>query len=833
MTAFTSTQSGNFSASSTWGGGGSPSANGDTFNIAYGHTVTLDTAFSITSGFGDSYIYGMLKNSQSANTELRMNGRLYIKGGGCLHLCDNSGAVTTKILFDGATNDTHGLWQENEANAHMVLEGSDGMPSTTLSAQENENSTSLAVASGTNFAAGEWIAVFDHQTAATSGNGFATSLRDEGFIIHEVDGNTIYFKHFVGPDDVTISSVNGATVTVNNAKKHRFGQYVIFGTGSNRNIKQISSIDLLNNEITFDSDVTGSVVGEVIYLTGTEKIHLSGDKVRKVATVITTESTGATITVANANKFAVGDEIFVAYPYQNSDGTTNIGYNAFEYKHVIQSINGNQITLTSNLPYTGRVGAFVTRFTRNITIGGLTTSDRTYYYNEYLSDGAYSKTTIIKDVHFKDIGNTNNNIYSGFTFRGRGNSQVSQVNDGGISVSLTEQVPQWAQQPWLEGFTCTWVANRDHSSIWPYSARYFQGRCLIAYNANDGLHPYWESGQSFYNCISARNDQRGVRHDGYREYGEFAYNYIHRNYYGMSHGPTEYEPNAGFHHCIIDTTNHYAMASHGADNFRPDGFYAWDIKGIRYGLYGKQWKMLYSRIVEQTTAEAVDDAGVGDHGGTSQEGHAYAQLTRGSIGEASVTVLEYDFEIDRVAQYNYRVRRIWHEEEGAWAVRKRASNAWAGFGSNVYVPAGTIVIARCALRAPTGTSYTGYPRLYSSENISAIDDNRIGNSATGAARGAGQYYYVAYDSGMIGDNYQTKVLTIPAKNYSRTLNIGVVQYNSADQEGYFMRNLEVGFNKPYEVKEMAVGNTTSDISFAPENRVNFTTIKKRLGGRLR
>ena len=69
----------------------------------------------------------MLKNSQSANTELRMNGRLYIKGGGCLHLCDNSGAVTTKILFDGTDSDTHGLWQENETDAHMVLEGVDGM----------------------------------------------------------------------------------------------------------------------------------------------------------------------------------------------------------------------------------------------------------------------------------------------------------------------------------------------------------------------------------------------------------------------------------------------------------------------------------------------------------------------------------------------------------------------------------------------------------------------------------------------------------------------------------------------------------------------------------
>ena len=831
MAAYTSTQSGNFSANSTWGGGGSPSANGDTFNVAYGHTVTLDTAFSISSGFGDSYIYGMLKNSQSANTELRMNGRLYIKGGGCLHLCDNSGAVTTKILFDGTRSDTHGLWQENETDAHMVLEGVDGMPSTTLSAQENENSTSLAVASGTNFAAGEWIAVFDHQTAMGASNGAGHSLRDEGFIIHEVDGNTIYFRHFVGPDDVTISSVNGAKITVNNAKKHRFGQYVIFGTGSNRNIKQISSIDLLNNEITLDSDVTGSVVGEIIHLTGTEKIHISGDKVRKVATRITSESTGATITVANANKFAVGDEIFLAAPYTGSGNDTN--YNAYEYKHTIQSISGNNITLTSAPSYTAKVNAFVTRLTRNIIIGGLDTSDRTYYYSEYLSDGDYSKTTIIKDVYFKDIGNNSNNAYSGWSLRGRGNSQVSQVNNGGISVSLTEQIPQWQRQPWLEGFTCTFVENRDHSGIWLWQSRYAQVRCAVTYNANDGLHSWWESGQAFYNCISARNDNRGARTDGQREYQEFAYNYMNRNYYGISHGPTEYEPNAGYHHCIIDCTNHYAMQSNGADNYRPDGFYAWDIRGCRYAFYGKQWSMLYSRVVENTTFEAVDDAGVGDHGGTSVEGHGYARMQRGSAGNAALTILEYDFEIDRVAQYNFRVRRIWHEEEGAWAFRRRSQNEWSGFGHNVYVPAGVTVIARCALRAPTGTSYTQYPRIYSSEHISGIDDNRIGNSSAGNARGAGQYYNVSYDSGMIGDNYQTKTLTIPAKNYPRTLNILVVNYYGADQEGFFMRELEIGFSKPYEVKEMAVANTTSDIFFAPENRTSFATVKKRIGGRLR
>ena len=83
------------------------------------------------------------------------------------------------------------------------------------------------------------------------------------------------------------------------------------------------------------------------------------------------------------------------------------------------------------------------RVSRNITIGSLTSSDRGYYYNEYLSDGAYSKTTIIKDVYFKDVGSNNNNVYSGFVLRGRGNSQVSQVNNGGIS--LTETIPSMAK----------------------------------------------------------------------------------------------------------------------------------------------------------------------------------------------------------------------------------------------------------------------------------------------------------------------------------------------------------------------------------------------------
>ena len=81
MATYTSTQSGNFSASSTWGGSGSP-GDADAFNIAAGHTVTIDTGISIpTNGYADSYVYGILQSQSGANTTLRMNGRLYVKGG--------------------------------------------------------------------------------------------------------------------------------------------------------------------------------------------------------------------------------------------------------------------------------------------------------------------------------------------------------------------------------------------------------------------------------------------------------------------------------------------------------------------------------------------------------------------------------------------------------------------------------------------------------------------------------------------------------------------------------------------------------------------------------
>ena len=79
MPTRTSTQSGNFNSSSTWGGNPVPSGTDD-FIVDYGHVVTINsdlrTINGATSNFHDSYVRGKLHIANSGM--LRMSGILYV-----------------------------------------------------------------------------------------------------------------------------------------------------------------------------------------------------------------------------------------------------------------------------------------------------------------------------------------------------------------------------------------------------------------------------------------------------------------------------------------------------------------------------------------------------------------------------------------------------------------------------------------------------------------------------------------------------------------------------------------------------------------------------------
>ena len=827
MATYTSSQSGNFSATATWGGSGPP-ADGDKFVVASGHTVTIDSGISQpTNGYDDSTINGILKNDTSANTELRMNGRLFVNGGGLLHLNDNNGACNFMMKIKGTSGNAHGIVQENAANANVVMEGKDGMPTTTLSTAEAENSTSLAFTSAADFAVGEWFAIFDNTTAQSSGANNSTVNRDEGFVVHDIDSNTVYFRHFVGPDDCTVSSYSGSVLTVNRATVFRKGQYIIVGTGSNRTVAQINSINYPKNEITLSASVTGNPTGQTIYLTGTQKPHASGEKVRKVATVTTTASgTGTTITVADATQFVANDEIWIAAPYTGSGSDTL--YNAYEMKHTISSVSGNNITLSSAPSYSVQSGAYVTRVTRHLKIMGSTSSDQPYFRGEsYTSD--YSRINIIKDVEFHNWGNTSNNVYAGLVWQGYYNSDAA-----GQSITLTQTVPENDQAQWLEGVSLCFTNTRDRSGIYFNGARYAKARCCFVYKGRNGLYGAWNDGMAFFNNIVAYNNNVAARLEGQRNNNEFAYNYLNRIYYGISVNPGYYEAGFGLHHNIIDSGTHYGIQIIGGSNYGIDGAYCNDFKGMRYGMYTLGGgTMTYTRVKE-AEIEAVTSAGVGDYGGTSQAGQQYdGFIGRGHWGGFSGMVMpEFNFEHDQVAQYIYYARRTWDHDEQAWAVRRRQYDNATFFGTSVYVPAGVTVRVSCEVKIESGTTVSQYPRIQSVDVVARQAENRLGNATPGNTRFSSDRTNVHFTSACVGA-WEEKQLTIAAVDHSRTVDIGVGNQHGADQEGFYMRDPIIRLDTPYALPYLGVRNMGMDQNYLTQIRNTFTQQKKRLGGRIK
>ena len=143
MANLTSSQSGNWTSSSTWGG--STPADGDTFTISQGHKVTINSDQRAGTGFGDISVRGNLHFA--TNGKLRINGRITVEGNGSTDYSktdgvsaqdfteggSSSGALLSatgnniRLEFEGTDADQHGIWIENVTYSSWKFEGDDNV----------------------------------------------------------------------------------------------------------------------------------------------------------------------------------------------------------------------------------------------------------------------------------------------------------------------------------------------------------------------------------------------------------------------------------------------------------------------------------------------------------------------------------------------------------------------------------------------------------------------------------------------------------------------------------------------------------------------------------
>ena len=813
MATYTSTQSGNFSATSTWGGSGRPNLDADRFVITNGHTVTVDSGITVpTNGFGDSNIYGVLKLGSGSGI-LRMDGRLYINTNGLLWCQDGA-----HIQITGTSGETHGIWQENQDGASVIMEGSDGMPYTTVSSNTAENATSFPVASATNFAVGEWIGVYHFNgTQNTTTN---DTYRDEGFWIHDISGNTIYIREFVGPEDVTVTDYSGSNIVVSNAKKFEQGKYIIFGTGSNRNTKQISSINYTTNTITCNSSITGDPTGVIVYHSGSEKYHSSGHKVRKIATINTAEvaSTSTTITLANANMFTSGDEIFIEKRSEADDTLDYLHADSDDYHHTISSVSGNTLTLSAQIGYKVVAGSLITRLSREILIETTTpNTDYGFYYSEYYSSN-YNKKTIIKDVYFKNFGSNNNNAYQGVVVRG-------YTSTNSLPVTLSQTVPSMDQGGWLEGVVCMNADNHENDlgNIFLYSTRYTKLVASVSLYGNDGITASWyDSGNKGFNLIIAGAENFSGRTEGFRERCEFGYHYYSRGNRGVRLVGNTEEGN-GFHHVIVDASQYGVETIHNDIVLR-----RWKMTGLRYGLVSDGSGCPV--ILESTVVGLSGLTGGIDE---NNAGGYYANQHYRSTGRSHVIkIIKNDFEYDAVKIFGYNFTATWDNIENAWFFRRRRDNDNnPTLEELVYLPPQTTMRVTAKVKLVSGFSGT-YPYLGTIATTASVDDNMVGNTLNSTIFSV-QRINPQFTSSASSD-YEEKQTTAGPFDFPVYMKAGVFSNNRDASEGYYVKDFRIYLDPPYVNPLFAIGNDgyVNPIRNGMSFKNTFNNGKIRLGGRI-
>lgn len=829
MASRTSTQSGNFNSTATWGGNAVP-VDGDQFTVAAGHIVTVNDDRRTTNGYHDSVISGKLHITGSG--KLRMNGVLDVTStGNDDYFTENDSTTGAYFRMDngailemkGTSSENHRLRINSQKRNWVEFEGTNPNQTTTTAAAVPLSSTSISLTSSSGFAAGDWINIF--RAFEDMADWEYDRYQDEGMKVHDVSGNTIYPRWFVSPT-ATISRVSGSKIFVDDATVFRVGQKIIFGTGSNRNIKTISSIGKTSGRITCDSSISGSVVGETVYRTGTEIYHESGADVQKIATPLTADSSSGTntITVASTAGMAVGKRILIE---ANNNDDTNWDY---EMLYTISAISGNTITLTSNLGNTRRTGGWVTIYDRDTQVRSTDTSDtneRVYIImNRWTSTDAYYRRLRWRNVLFDGIGS---NAVNSTWNRG--------VGWNGYMSYETTSYGNYASG--VEG--CVWKPNNSgtNSSFYMREAHQCTWRNCIAY---DGNHNFWRysSGNNinFNNNISWRSQYTTFLQDGaYEPRFSFSYNHFSRSddygvlwhHHRQSAGQVRH--NYFTHHEQRAMYMYYQANNIIWENNYMNWYRSWPLVGT-----GGDWICLNSYFGNDWDATTGNTSPVN---GVQIQNDGNLDTDK-SNKHQHCTSVNHNWKEGETVQWGTYTWREWDDTEGAWKVfRDTASSVPAGQVESVLVPAGATAYLAAEIKLSTGFS-GNRPYLYA-KNANSYHDGRHYDGSTTSVQAAsvvpdtypiGFQQSVQFTASAIGA-YERQTLTISPVNYDYYLAVAVYTDNVNAGDGlehWFQKPLEIYLDKTSNVKEKKF-ITQQQVRRGQNN--SATRKKKRLGGRLK
>lgn len=844
MAALTSSQSGNFNDASTWNN--TTPADGDTFVISRGHEVVVNSDIRTTNGYGDINVQGHLKFE--TNAKFRLNGRITVNG-------NNSGTnyttpkqfvkgdSSTGALFSssgnnmilevrGSNDDQHGIWVENHRYSSMKLSADEKRRTTTSSAALDPGDEYISVSSASGFASGDWVAIY------RNGNQDNRVLGDEGFWVHDVDttNNRLYIRQYVSPSS-TIDSVNGTKVKVTNAKVFRKGYKVIAGTGSNRKVATINSINYARHELTMSASFASANEGMTLYQTGAEKFHTSGDAVQKIATTITTAITTVDstnqITVGSASDIEVGDEIVLDV---NND--SDFGWD-YDSKYTVTAKSGTTLTLDDQVRHKHKVGSLVQILTRHFTIKGVDNSSdtRPFLYVEYWTDfsNAHTRHIGLKNIRFTQWGyNTRSTYYRGVMIAGYNSEYRDNENTNG----------RYQYQSHLQGCVID-SCNTANQSYTGFSTRHPHGfvtRNNVAYHV--GSHPFWQWSSHHnvktYNNYATRSSYAGLDNgSNYEPYSETSYNYFTRtDDYGMLlHNIREGMPirhNILLNHEQRPLYFYYTPNDVVIERFHIDGFRSLPYIGEATGTINlldcymdNRW---FKSIDSDTNGILSSNEYIG-YGSASDRTRWYR--TTGKIQHS--VYYEHNHQYDAVLDCHQAGATYTHSGTGKYReVFTFQGNDYHPFIQNVYVPAGATVRISCKAYLSATGSYTrptlfatkshGYKYSMGRYRTDYTNQTSVQNSSSSStAEFYGFYESVQFSTAAVGA-WEEKQLTVQPQDKGYFLAVGFQTDDNNRQEKHLLElpNIFIDETTPI-LKEGSSGK-------APAKRATFSRTKKRIGG---